>query len=292
MDGFGSAYAVYSSIIGDQVKFIPGIFDQDPPDVSGKHVIIVDFSYSADRLREMAKVAESVTILDHHESAQKEIQPLLDEGIIKGEFDLNKSGAMLSWNYFHPGETVPDLFRYISDGDLLKFELPNSKEINAGISTHPYDFEVWQELVERDIQLLIPDGLVVLRKLGRDLKQMLSVATRSLNIAGHLVPAANVPYFMASESCEYLAMGAKFAATYYDTETTRIFSLRSNKSEFNVSLIAKQYGGGGSKRSAGFRIPLNRVLDLEPNRCPACQELHAEDDVYCSESCKLSVGSS
>ncbi|KKK83930.1 hypothetical protein LCGC14_2788440, partial [marine sediment metagenome] len=43
-----------------------------------------------------------------------------------------------------------------------------------------------------------------------------------------------------------------FAGCYWDTPEGRVFSLRS-AGDFDVSAIAKQYGGGGHKSAAGFR---------------------------------------
>jgi nanoRNase/pAp phosphatase (c-di-AMP/oligoRNAs hydrolase) len=45
-----------------------------------------------------------------------------------------------------------------------------------------------------------------------------------------------------------------FAACYWDTPEGRVFSLRSI-GDFDVSEIAKQYGGGGHKNASGFRLP-------------------------------------
>jgi nanoRNase/pAp phosphatase (c-di-AMP/oligoRNAs hydrolase) len=45
-----------------------------------------------------------------------------------------------------------------------------------------------------------------------------------------------------------------FGGTYYDTATHREFSLRS-LGDFDVSEIAKEFGGGGHKNAAGFKVP-------------------------------------
>ena len=57
-----------------------------------------------------------------------------------------------------------------------------------------------------------------------------------------------------------MAQGEPFAACYWDTEGARVFSLRSADDGLDVSEIAKQYGGGGHVRAAGFSVPRNHEL--------------------------------
>jgi nanoRNase/pAp phosphatase (c-di-AMP/oligoRNAs hydrolase) len=47
----------------------------------------------------------------------------------------------------------------------------------------------------------------------------------------------------------------------FSAATHRVFSLRSTPEGMDVSEIAKQYGGGGHKHSAGFRIPLADIYE-------------------------------
>ena len=91
-------------------------------------------------LREAGK---KVVVIDHHATAAKDLEGL--EGCV---FDMSRSGAVLTWNYFdnrQDGETnlYPSILRYVQDGDLYKFELPHSKEILAVFNTIPKDFIEW-----------------------------------------------------------------------------------------------------------------------------------------------------
>ena len=45
-DGFGAAWAIRHAL-GDTVEFMAGVYQQEPPDVAGRDVILVDFSYKA-----------------------------------------------------------------------------------------------------------------------------------------------------------------------------------------------------------------------------------------------------
>ena len=43
-DGFGAAWAVWKRF-GDAVEYVPGFYGQPAPDVAGRSVVMVDFSY-------------------------------------------------------------------------------------------------------------------------------------------------------------------------------------------------------------------------------------------------------
>ena len=57
-DGFGAAWAVRKAL-GD-IEFHPGVYQQPPPDVTGKDVVMVDFSYKRPVLLEMATKARAM----------------------------------------------------------------------------------------------------------------------------------------------------------------------------------------------------------------------------------------
>jgi uncharacterized protein len=64
------------------------------------------------------KVKYHLIVIDHHKSAMIELHDISNT-----HFDMTKSGAMLSWEFFHPGKEPPKFIRYIQDRDLWKWEL-------------------------------------------------------------------------------------------------------------------------------------------------------------------------
>jgi uncharacterized protein len=82
------------------------------------------------------------------------------------------------------------------------------------------------------------------------------VSKRRMNIGGHNVPVANLPYTLSSDAGHLMGKGEPFAACYMDDPTGRTFSLRSAPDGIDVSEIAKNYGGGGHKHAAGFKVPI------------------------------------
>lgn len=256
-DGFSAAWAVWKKI-GDSVQYHGGIHGEAPPDVTGHDVVIVDFSYKRPVMEEIIAKARSVTVLDHHKSAIADLQPLYDAGLIHGVFDLNRSGAMITWNYFHPDTPAPKLLEVVQDRDLWRFEIPGTEDIQAALFSYEYTFENWDRLMMAgDLEVLRREGQVLTRKHLKDVHEIIDMTMRTMTIAGYKVPVANFPYTMASDAGNIMASkyDAPFAATYYDRAGSRRFSLRS-VGDFDVSEIAKKYQGGGHKNAAGFEVAL------------------------------------
>jgi hypothetical protein len=76
-----------------------------------------------------------------------------------------------------------------------------------------------------------------------------------MTIAGHTVPACNVPYMWASDAGHIMAQGHPFAACFWIDGKEIAFSLRSAPDGLDVSEIAKRFGGGGHKHAAAFKLP-------------------------------------
>ena len=57
----------------DKIEFYAGEHQADPPDVSGREVTFVDFSYKRPVILDMAAKAKSILILDHHDSARTDL---------------------------------------------------------------------------------------------------------------------------------------------------------------------------------------------------------------------------
>lgn len=257
LDGFGAAWAVRHAL-GDNVAFYKGIHQQSPPDVTGMDVFLVDFSYKKDVLKDMLKVAASITILDHHITAENDLSVLLKAGKVQGLFDMNKSGAMLAWEWFIPDRPAPELIAYIQDRDLWQFKLKGTREINAALASYPYDFEVWDNLMESadGIDILKRDGEAIERRLQKDVKELIASGVRRMVIGGYDVPVLNASSAYVSDAGHIMSIGEAFAACYWDHADGRSFSLRSSDDGIDVAEVAKKYGGGGHEKAAGFTVQI------------------------------------
>lgn len=261
-DGFGAAWAVRKAL-GDAVEFHAGIYQDPPPDVAGRDVLMVDFAYKRPVIEEMAQKASSITVLDHHKTSQEDLEALLRVGVIKGIFDLDRSGAGIAWDYFHPNKPRPQLINHIEDRDLWRFDLPGTREIQACVFSHPYDFDVWDRLMGANLETLRQEGEAIERKHHKDVAELVSVCRRRMVIGGQTVWAASLPYTLTSDAGHMMAEDGNFGACYWDTPQGRVFSLRSRDDGPDVSEVAKQYGGGGHRHAAGFRVPFERLAEFE-----------------------------
>ncbi len=259
-DGFGAAWVVRRALGDIDVEFVPGVYGEGVPvDVTGRDVIIVDFSYKREVMEAIASQAESVLVLDHHISAQKELQPLLDAGVIEGEFDLEKSGAMMAWQHFFGSESPPQLLRHIQDRDLWQFNLAGTRKIMAAVFSHPYEFKVWDRLMTTLVQTLFAEGIAIDRNNLKAINDHIQQNAYKAMIGGVVVPVVNCPGAWASDAGHIMGKGQPFAASYTETNGYRKYSLRSEPDGMDVSEIAGQYGGGGHKHAAGFRVPASRM---------------------------------
>jgi hypothetical protein len=254
-DGFAAAWAVHAAHAN--TEFVGGVFGFDPPDVTGRDVVIVDFSYPRPVLEKMIASCRTLLVLDHHKTAEADLCFLPDaHGEWGGDgaaavFRMENSGAILAWSWFHSGPPPP-LLLHIEDRDLWRFALPGTREIFAALSSYPQDFATWDELMRRPVESLRREGVSLERKQLADVAMLVPITRRRMVIGGYDVPVANLPITLISDAGNAMAVGEPFAACYFDTEKGRVFSLRS-VGDVDVSKIAESYGGGGHPRAAGFQ---------------------------------------
>lgn len=244
-DGFGAAYAAWK-VLGDAATYLPVTHGQAPPELpSQARVAIVDFSYKRPVILGIKEAVADLVVLDHHATAQDELH-----GLPWAEFDMHKSGARLAWEFWHPGEPLPELLAYIEDKDLWHWQLPQSPEVTIALHSYPMDFELWDKL---DVAHLKLEG-VALRRLQ---EQIVSGAVSHAGFAtlfGYRVPVVNATEFrseIANRLCS-LHPDCAFAAAYHFDKTGELcWSLRS-VGDFDVAELARQAGGGGHKNASGF----------------------------------------
>ena len=275
MDGFTAAWVVRKCYGEENVEFYPGVYQTPPPDCKGRDVIIVDFSYKLPIMEKILDECASLVVLDHHKTAIEDLTILFAHMGVRGEFDMNRSGAMIAWDWYYPNVTPPKFISYVQDRDLWKFELPNTREIVAAIFSYEYDFNTWDELVlqcegELGLSRLVTEGTAIERKHFKDINELLKIVTFKVNLEGNEVLLANLPYTMTSDASAILAKKSLsgIGGCFWDTVNYREFSLRSNKEDNgpDVGEIAFKLGGGGHKHAAGFKLiwTNSKIVELFP----------------------------
>lgn len=254
-DGFGSAFSAWQ-MYKDRATYIPAAYGKPMPEIEdGSLVYILDFSYKEAELQKLDGRNIEVIMLDHHATAEEFITPLITENKfpwLKVEFDMNRSGALMSWDHFIHNNNVHGykLIQHISDRDLWKFELEGTKEVHAALLSYPMDFDIWDNF---DLEELKTEGKALLRMLGVQVDNICRKAFIR-KIDGHEVPVVNTTIAWSEVGHKLLELypDAKFAASFSTYNEITMWSLRSRK-DFNVSEVAKKFGGGGHPQASGFQ---------------------------------------
>ncbi len=268
-DGFGAAWAARRRF-GDALQLVPrghndGFSAERYQDA---HVIFVDIAPPPDAYRPLAEWAEKLTVLDHHVSAKRQFEedPALAGDLAAGGhqvlFDLTRSGAVLSWNWFHPGEPTPDLLRYVEDQDLWNWKLEGSREVNAVIASYPRDFVTWDRLAEMSVQELVREGTPIARA-ERIMVERALESAHPVRLGDTKLEAVNA-HFRRNDIGHALAERARFgmpAGAVYRVTRNHVDVSVYSIGDFDMVQLAARYGGGGHSNAAGFSMSLKRWLD-------------------------------
>lgn len=306
-DGFGAALAAWKHF-GETASYAPMHHGEDwrPLELTGQTVYILDFSFDRATLEEIASQAYTVTQIDHHASARTPWAGLLQtspdglESYRHGQlplnihFDLNKSGARLSWEHFFPGTTLPLTLSHIEDMDLWRFSLPDTRAFSRALRLLPFDFTTWERLLAetenlessryqrmlteghaieeffmREIDRLAQSHLVMPASLRGEIIDPLQAARHGQailqaegqswqSIAGL---AINADSLFASELGNRLAeLSGSFGLIWQLAADGEIKASLRAAGKVDLATIATRYGGGGHPNAAGFRMPAERFI--------------------------------
>jgi len=264
LDGMMSAAIVYKylteelKLSKDDLRFLPVKYQEDPPILRpDSKVYIVDFSYPRNVILDLQSRHE-VVIYDHHKTAQEQLL-----GIKGALFDMDESGATLTWKQLFPNQPVPFAVQMIRDRDLWLWEMPQTKAFTEALyNLEDMKVERWQSLFNDTYVFdLINKGDAIVAASNKQVERQLNnVYWSKLPLHDDVIPMINSNHLI-SETCQ--AMYNKFPDAPYVAMWTlkddKVFvSLRSSPTGADVSQIAKVYGGGGHSKSAGATIPLNQ----------------------------------
>jgi oligoribonuclease NrnB/cAMP/cGMP phosphodiesterase (DHH superfamily) len=246
--------------------------DGKPLDIEGKDVLIADFSYKPAELARLGERATSVRVLDHHKTAEADLRDYtgsslsvmrnFNGGGVLAYFNMEHSGAALTWDFCFPDDPMPVMIQFIEDRDLWRFALPETRPFSLYLRSFPYDLDVWggiADQVENDANLVIGEALAINRFFTRQVADIVLTATRKSIGKWKDIPTAHASYEFVSEVAHQLLQkhpDAPFAAVVVDAYGDRTWSLRSEDARQDVSEVAKQFGGGGHRNAAGFRVPI------------------------------------
>jgi hypothetical protein len=268
-DGFGAVWSVRGAW-GDDGHYVARGHDDRVrlSECEDALVAFVDIAPARDELEELAAVAGQLVVLDHHVTARDRlasdttlVNALEEEGHLL-HFDLSHSGAVLAWQYFRADEELPSLLRYVEDQDLWNWALPNSDAVNAAIASYPREFEVWDRLSTESVDRLAEQGEPILRANRMEVQRRLEHA-RPVALGTRRIEAVNAST-NRSQIGHQLAERAAYGQPWglvYRVEGSEVFGTLYSIGDFDISTVAVEYGGGGHRNAAGFRVSLTRWLE-------------------------------
>jgi oligoribonuclease NrnB/cAMP/cGMP phosphodiesterase (DHH superfamily) len=262
MDGFTGAWVAYkkfgntATYIGAEDRTVP------PAGLLDKEIYIIDYSYPVDVLLDLESKNKKLVVLDHHVSAKDTVTAVKDH-----VYDVDHSGAYIAWKYFFQDTPIPKFVLYVEDGDLYRFKMPFAKSILSYVYMQELHFERFdlfeQEFENQDsFTMLNTYGQILLDAHMREISYFALRAEKVL-FEGYEIYACNATKKVASDLGHILAEKTNTCALiyYYDDGKMKC-SLRS-VGEFDVSVLAAKYGGGGHKNASGFAIK----VDNHPLSC-------------------------
>ena len=317
-DGFGAAFAAWLKL-GDDAEYVPMQYLDSKLNAveawealsaaipskanTGREVYILDFSLPKPVMDKLFAVSERVVWLDHHKTAfemwcEDGERSLCEQSNGRDEviLDNNKSGAMLAWEYFHPGEEIPQFIRHIDDYDRWQFKIEGTKAFQKALwSITPWSFKQWQHEWDstwgygsgdglEGLPSFIRDGNAILRAHDQNVQSVVKGSARPCHLI-HVKDqdpswyqthehweaefdvdatglAANCPPHLQSDVGHELAnQSGTFGLLWsIDKDGQCKCSLRSNGG-YDVSAIAKAFGGGGHRNAAGFTTSIQTLLE-------------------------------
>ena len=267
-DGFGSALAAWLFYAGN-AEFLPldhGDIKSvdDLPALAGRAVYILDFSFSADILHGIEERAAKLVMLDHHKSAAEKLTGFACRcGVV--HFDMDKSGARLAWEFFHPDKPVPALVRYVEDRDIWAWQYPESPGFLAALDMEPLDFARWAEIAAFTPEQLtgfMARGVAMDEKFKKLVTDMIDAA-QPLVFNGQSGLMVNAPGVFHSLLGNLLSeKSGSFALMWHVGKSGGVKAGLRSQRGFDCIPLAESLGGGGHAQACGFKMGIERLPEL------------------------------
>jgi hypothetical protein len=276
MDGLFAAYAAKMAML--EAVLVPAMYEaRNAPEIDfhpEDTIYLLDLTYPAPVLNRWAATGAKLIILDHHKSAAEDLIGITDR--IDSVFDMARSGAMIAWDYFHPGQRPPQIFRYVQDRDLWQKQLPDCDLVHVGL------VEAIDELSLEDALSTIAqidDDVDFYREAGKKAKVEIDAAIQDAianveirNVLGYTVPFyrcrtkrdkqcySDIGNELLKVKVRRSLFGAPIDPPFAVIKIGQGWSLRTRNGlvdydgkQMDVSAIARMLGGGGHQNASGIR---------------------------------------
>ena len=282
------------SLNEETIDFIGYNYGQPIPDLSEyDKVIMIDVSFPKEEMKKIYfdrrdnKTGKSNFIwIDHHISAIEDNTEINTKKVeYKGLQDTNFAACELTWKYFFPNETMPEIVRllgrYYCFGHKGTDEEQKVLEFQYGARQVIHDYETaynWlcategfsERVVNETLQEIFDKGKAIYKYLCTEAKQVYNNGFE-INFFEHQSTIPDNGSYdsilrkficINKERLNPINFGIDYHKDGYDgcacfdrtADGRWSFSLYNDNGEVDCSAIAKQFGGGGHKGDAEFVI--------------------------------------
>lgn len=238
-------------------------------------VIIVDFSFEPDEMKELMKKTENIVWIDHHKTAIDKYKDFPFD--FPGIRMVGYGACYLTWLYFSRNfkpamtakeiervyqEECPRFTRLISDRDVWKHEFKESSTFYLGLqaeNTHPTS-KIWMSMnfSNSEVNDIIDDGQVIEKYRDNQANSYVQQWSKEYKWLGHkclmmnLGPSGSEMFGDVSKTDEYDIL-VPFAMDMKSDMWRVSLYAGHNKKKIDVGEIAKKFGGGGHAGASGFQ---------------------------------------
>lgn len=283
-DGTCSLWCAYYYNDNDFIKVsLPAGTDPDfnKYNFKNKKIIFADVCPSIYFLLKLSKIANHVTVIDHHDTNLTKYNKIKTNSPSNLEmiFDMDKSACMMTWDYFFNKKERPWFIDRIGDRDLFKNKIKKNEEFIRAIDymeiLNPDNLKEIDKLSsyndkqKKDMFELGENVNMVVRKIIEKEASYSLEATFKVDNIKYNVWVGNIKSDLISDLGNYLAH-KKFSNgknpdfvilwNYRPKSNAWNISLRGNKNSPKLSTIAEKFGGGGHPLAAAFRLTNGKNL--------------------------------
>lgn len=233
-------------------------------------VIMIDITFPIQKCNELSYIANNLTIIDHHISFKKEVDKLEEEEESNGlainfiyVYEDRKAACEVGWKYLFPDKPTPYAVTLIGrydtwrqeEGDWQNETLPFKYYMyGACNSAETFPISVFRDM-PNEIERKVESGKKIMNYENIMNEAICRTYSFEKEAYGLKAICINAPYFSSE------VVKSVYNADIHDIMVGFCFSqgewtvsLRSAKPEVDVSVIAKNRGGGGHKGAAGFKV--------------------------------------
>lgn len=280
-DGIGAAWCFWC-VQGkplDQKKFWGGSFNElKIPNVEGKNVVFVDFSYKKEIIEKLLKPikdggggANHILILDHHKTSIDLAK--ISHPNFSLVLDITRSGAQIAWDFVNENRPRPWYIDHIGDRDLWKWVIPGSKNTTKAMFTLGYyqSFEKFDSIQSenenfyesRGRDLNKSDEKKYAEICGKSEYKYLNTPdgsrykVRAVECDNSQASVSDIGNILSNEkdaSGNYVCDFAVIWRYSYMRDECWLSFRGAENSQLDLSAIAKQFGGGGHAKAAGATV--------------------------------------